>query len=144
MLGLARMQMSGAEATAMLESLVRRLGGRAQSIERLTAREREVAAFVAVGLGNKQIADVLALAPRTVDAYLRGIFAKLEIDCRAAVAFLVGPTLVSARGDEATAPRSESGAAPAERARTARATASRAADRVARKPRGAHHGGGRR
>ncbi len=73
--------------------LVHELGARAASMQRLTAREREVAALVAVGCVNKQVADRLGMAQRTVEAHLRSIFAKLGVDRRAAVAFLYARTL---------------------------------------------------
>jgi predicted ATPase/DNA-binding CsgD family transcriptional regulator len=52
----------------------------------LTEREREVAVLVARGLTNKQIADQLRLAPRTVGTHLEHVFAKLGVQARAEVA----------------------------------------------------------
>jgi len=83
------------------EGLARELGRRGSTIERLTAREREVVALLCEGRVNKEIANELVLAPRTVDAYLRGIFAKLEVDRRAAASFAYACWLaiVAARAD---------------------------------------------
>jgi len=52
----------------------------------LTARERDVAALVAAGRSNRQIADALVLSERTVETYMTGILAKLGFDSRAQIA----------------------------------------------------------
>ncbi len=52
----------------------------------LTAREREVAALIARGLTNHQIAAELVVADRTVDAHIRNILGKLGFASRAQVA----------------------------------------------------------
>ncbi|MFE4756792.1 ATP-binding protein [Streptomyces mirabilis] len=52
----------------------------------LTRREREVAALVAEGLSNRQIAETLVLSPRTVDGHIERILAKLGFASRAQVA----------------------------------------------------------
>jgi predicted ATPase/DNA-binding CsgD family transcriptional regulator len=52
----------------------------------LSRREQEVATLVARGLTNRQIADALLLAPRTVGTHLEHIFAKLGVQTRAEVA----------------------------------------------------------
>jgi len=54
----------------------------------LTAREREVAALVAEGLTNKEIATRLFLSKRTVDAHLEHILGKLGCGSRLQVAAL--------------------------------------------------------
>jgi predicted ATPase/DNA-binding CsgD family transcriptional regulator len=48
----------------------------------LTRREREIAALVANGLSNRQIAARLFISKRTVDAHVEHIFGKLEISSR--------------------------------------------------------------
>jgi DNA-binding NarL/FixJ family response regulator len=52
----------------------------------LSSREREVAALIATGLTNRQIADHLVVSERTVDAHCRHIFDKLGVSSRAQVA----------------------------------------------------------
>jgi non-specific serine/threonine protein kinase len=56
------------------------------SIGVLTKRELEVAALVADGLGNREIAERLVLSKRTIDAHIDHIFAKLGFSSRAQVA----------------------------------------------------------
>ena len=50
--------------------------------EELTSREREIAALVAGGLSNREIADRLFISRRTVDAHVNHIYAKLRISSR--------------------------------------------------------------
>ncbi|MEU9880913.1 ATP-binding protein [Streptomyces phaeochromogenes] len=52
----------------------------------LTRREREVAALVAKGMSNRQIASALGRSPRTVDGHLENILAKLGFGSRARIA----------------------------------------------------------
>ncbi|WP_371584251.1 LuxR C-terminal-related transcriptional regulator [Streptomyces sp. NBC_01314] len=52
----------------------------------LTRREREVAALVAQGMSNRQIAAALVLSPRTVDGHIENIRAKLGFTSRAQIA----------------------------------------------------------
>jgi non-specific serine/threonine protein kinase len=52
----------------------------------LSAREREVAALLAQGLTNRQIADELVVATSTVDRHVANIFRKLDLTSRAQVA----------------------------------------------------------
>ena len=48
----------------------------------LTRREREIAALVARGMGNREIAEQLFLSKRTVDSHIEHIFAKLGFTSR--------------------------------------------------------------
>jgi len=52
----------------------------------LTAREREVLAWVARGKTNSEIARILSLAPSTVAKHLEHIFEKLGVERRTAAA----------------------------------------------------------
>ncbi|MGW5383465.1 protein kinase domain-containing protein [Nocardia sp. NPDC003963] len=53
---------------------------------RLTKREREVAALVARGLSNKQIATELVVSPRTAQGHVENILTKLGFTSRAQIA----------------------------------------------------------
>ena len=52
----------------------------------LTRREREVAALIAAGSANRQIAEKLAIAETTAERHVANIFAKLGVHSRAQVA----------------------------------------------------------
>jgi non-specific serine/threonine protein kinase len=52
----------------------------------LSPREREVAALIARGLSNREIARALVVTPRTADTHVMNIFTKLELHTRAQVA----------------------------------------------------------
>ena len=53
----------------------------------LTERELQIAAFVALGWSNKQIARKLCISEWTVGTHLRRIFIKLGVDSRAAMTY---------------------------------------------------------
>lgn len=55
----------------------------------LTPSERRLAELVADGLTNKQVAGRLYISRHTVDAHLRHIFRKLDINSRVELAKLV-------------------------------------------------------
>ena len=57
---------------------------------RLTRREREIAALVARGMTNKQIAAALVIAQRTAEAHIEHILNKLGFHSRAQIAVWVG------------------------------------------------------
>jgi DNA-binding CsgD family transcriptional regulator len=48
----------------------------------LTEREAEVLRLVARGLSDAQVAEILIISPRTVNAHLRSIYSKLNITSR--------------------------------------------------------------
>jgi DNA-binding CsgD family transcriptional regulator len=54
---------------------------------RLTGRELEIAVLVAQGYATKNIAFKLQISEWTVSTYLRRIFAKLDVDSRAAMVY---------------------------------------------------------
>lgn len=58
----------------------------ASSPSPLTRREREVAALVAEGMSNRQIATALGRSPRTIDGHVENILAKLGHASRAGIA----------------------------------------------------------
>jgi len=58
----------------------------ADAVSPLSRREREVAALVAKGLSNRQIAAELVLSPRTADRHVENIRAKLGFRSRAWIA----------------------------------------------------------
>jgi len=53
----------------------------------LTTREEEVLRLVARGLTDAQVAEALVISPRTVNAHLRSIYAKLHISSRNAATY---------------------------------------------------------
>jgi DNA-binding NarL/FixJ family response regulator len=63
-----------------------RVGGRVSAGDELTATERRVAALVAEGLTNKEVAARLVVADRTVEGHLSRIYAKLGVRSRAELA----------------------------------------------------------
>jgi ATP/maltotriose-dependent transcriptional regulator MalT len=68
------------EASSLLAA---RRGGRSTP---LSPREEEVAALVAKGLSNRQVASSLHLSERTVETHVRSIFNKLGVESRAGIA----------------------------------------------------------
>jgi non-specific serine/threonine protein kinase len=55
-------------------------------VKPLTRREKEIAALVADGLGNREIAERLYLSKRTVDSHVEHIFSKLGFSSRSQLA----------------------------------------------------------
>ena len=56
------------------------------TLDALTPQEAKVAGFVAEGLSNRDVATRLFLSPRTIDAHLRSVFAKLGVSSRTQLA----------------------------------------------------------
>ena len=63
-----------------------RIGGRHASNDELTPIERQVAALVAEGLTNREVAAKLILAERTIEGHLSRIYSKLGVRSRAQLA----------------------------------------------------------
>ncbi|HEX5622690.1 MAG TPA: AAA family ATPase [Solirubrobacteraceae bacterium] len=66
----------------------------------LTDREREIATLVAAGRTNREVAEQLFLSPKTIEAHLRNVYAKLGVRSRVELA----------RATELTSPRSDQSA----------------------------------
>jgi DNA-binding NarL/FixJ family response regulator len=82
-------QGSGAEALlAQVERLPRQWGVRATTTGaaavELTRREAEIAALIAAGRSNAEIADHFVLSVRTVETHVSRIYAKLGVTTRGA------------------------------------------------------------
>jgi DNA-binding NarL/FixJ family response regulator len=76
---------------------IRAAGGRlSNGMPALTAREREIAALIARGLTNRQIARQLFVSVRTVEAHVSRILDKLSVRSRSAIATLTTTSLVAA------------------------------------------------
>ncbi len=67
----------------------------------LTAREREIARFVARGLSNREIAAALVISKRTVDAHVNHIFAKLGLSSRVQLTIWLGDRVPGPLADAA-------------------------------------------
>ncbi len=59
----------------------------------LTARELQIAAFIALGYSNKQIGNRLQISEWTVSTHLRRTFIKLGVDSRAAMVYRCAPLI---------------------------------------------------
>lgn len=53
-----------------------------ESMEPLTAREKEILSLIAVGKGNREIADTLNIEEKTVKNHINNIYSKLQIKSR--------------------------------------------------------------
>ena len=72
--------------TEQASALVEELSGVRAGAAALTAREREIALYLADGLPNRAIAEKLVLSERTVETHVRNLLAKLGLANRAQVA----------------------------------------------------------
>lgn len=72
---------SPAVARVMLDDYVRRLAdqGITDRYESLSEREREIMQLVAEGRSSKEIADLLSIAPSTVETHRAHLFQKLDV-----------------------------------------------------------------
>ena len=69
---------------------LRRISGRAATPGALTPAEERVAALVAEGKTNREVASALFLSERTVEGHLARVFAKLGIKQRTEIAAALG------------------------------------------------------
>ena len=65
-----------------IQEKVLRLSERIMTVERLTAREVQVADLTMQGLSYTEIADELELSPNTIKTYRQSLYAKLGINSR--------------------------------------------------------------
>ncbi len=68
------------------DALLRRLEGSTRTDGELTSREREVAALIAEGLTNGQIAERLFISPKTAAVHVSNILTKLGLSSRVEIA----------------------------------------------------------
>jgi DNA-binding NarL/FixJ family response regulator len=71
---------------AVARQLIQRVQGQSlatRHLARLSVREKEILEYLALGYPYKQIADQLAISINTVRTYVRRLYAKLEVPCRA-------------------------------------------------------------
>ncbi|MFD8555123.1 LuxR C-terminal-related transcriptional regulator [Streptomyces fradiae] len=61
----------------------------ADALGRLTPQQQRVAALVASGATNREVATRLSLSPRTVDHHLRNVFSRLGVRSRVELALLM-------------------------------------------------------
>jgi DNA-binding NarL/FixJ family response regulator len=71
---------------------LKRISGRAATPGALTPAEERVAALVAEGKSNKDVAAALFLSERTVEGHVSRIFGKLGIRHRTEIASVLTPT----------------------------------------------------
>jgi two-component system nitrate/nitrite response regulator NarP len=63
-------------------------GGGVDPLGKLAPREREIAELVAQGMRNREIAERLSMSEGTVKVYLHGVYQKLGVENRTALALL--------------------------------------------------------
>ena len=75
---------------SLFTQIARRAAGRGTDVVlesvRMTQREREVVALIAVGMSNKEIAQRLTIAPDTVKSHVRNVMDKLALHSRLQIA----------------------------------------------------------
>jgi DNA-binding CsgD family transcriptional regulator len=85
----SRQPREGGALVTVLELDRERPGRFAGPLIALTPREREVAALVVDGLGDREIAERLYLSHHTVSQYVKRIYRKLDVDSRVALTRLL-------------------------------------------------------
>ena len=89
-------------ALAERVAALRAVGPRANGDQKLTRRQREIAALISEGLSNKQIARRLSIQQATVKNHVHNIFAKLGLSHRDEVATLVRTSVLTLLSTAAT------------------------------------------
>lgn len=76
------------DAGLMDRALDLAMTGGSDPLAKLAPREREIAELVAKGLRNREIADRLTMSEGTVKVYLHGIYQKVGVENRTALALM--------------------------------------------------------
>lgn len=79
-------RMTGTLFSQIAHAAVQRGGAAALDAVRMTQREREVIALIAVGMSNKEIAQRLNIATHTVKSHVRNVMDKLALHTRLQIA----------------------------------------------------------
>ena len=79
-------RMTGTLFSQIAQVAVRRGAAEALEAVRMTSREREVIALIAVGMSNKEIAQRLTIATETVKSHVRNVMEKLALHSRLQIA----------------------------------------------------------
>ncbi len=79
-------RMTGTLFSQIAQVAVQRGAAEALEAVRMTSREREVIALIAVGMSNKEIAQRLTIATETVKSHVRNVMEKLALHSRLQIA----------------------------------------------------------
>ena len=80
----------------VIDSYLKRVGGSFSPLEQLTARQREILQLVAEGKNTKEIAGLLGISIKTVEAHRLQLMARLDIhDVPGLVRYAIRSGLVS-------------------------------------------------
>jgi DNA-binding NarL/FixJ family response regulator len=80
----------------VIDSYLERVGGELSSLEHLTARQREILQMIAEGRNTKEIAGLLEISAKTVEAHRLQLMARLDIhDVPGLVRYAIRSGLVS-------------------------------------------------
>ena len=85
-------RLDGDAAEAVLAAAGQPVRRRREHVASLTAREIEVLRLVARGLSIKEIGRTLTIAPKTADAHIQHIYAKVGVSTRAAATLATSPS----------------------------------------------------
>jgi DNA-binding NarL/FixJ family response regulator len=80
--------LSPAAARAIVEPMRDRAMHAVANLDHLTARERQVMSLLGSGLRYSEVADQLGIALGTVQTYVKRLYAKLDVNSKAEVAWL--------------------------------------------------------